>query len=157
MKLFTTLICTLALVAAAPAFAQDKKPVDMSSAELLKMIQTDKKGLVGKAMALNDKEAKAFWPLYDAFQKELEGPQAQINRAILDFVNAGANITDANARRLAEQVLKAESDEARLRSSQFSKLVKVISPTKAARYLQVENKIRAVQRYETARAIPLAQ
>jgi hypothetical protein len=156
MQRLTTLLFALAFLAAAPAFAQEKKPVDMSSAELLRMIQTDKKVLVGKAMALNDKEAKAFWPLYDTFQKELEGPQTQINRAILDFVNAGANITDANARRLAEQVLKAESDEAKLRSAQFSKLVRVVSPTKAARYLQVENKIRAVQRYETARAIPLA-
>src|SRR5262249_58356814 len=91
---------------AAPA-AAPKAPAEMSSSELRTLIQSDRKGLVAKGMALDEKDAAKFWPLYEAFQKELAEPRRKRNRAILDFISAGADLTDANAKRLADQVLDA--------------------------------------------------
>ena len=76
---------------------------------------------------------------------------------MLDFVAAGGTLTDANAKRLSEQVLTASRDEARLHEKHFKQLLKVLPAHKAARYMQIENKIQAVVRYESAKAIPLAQ
>src|SRR5262249_48636257 len=137
--------------------AAPKAPAEMSSSELRTLIQSDRKGLVAKGMALDEKDAAKFWPLYEAFQKELAEPRRKRNRAILDFISAGADLTDANAKRLADQVLDAGEQEARMRKAHFSKLSKALSPSKAARYMQIENKIEAVLDYETARAIPLAR
>ena len=141
--------------AAAPAPATAPNPTMLSSAELRARIQSDKKGIIQRNLTLTEKEAKGFWPLYEQFEKELAGPQAQYNRAVIDYVNAGPNVTDANAKRIVEQVLKAQDDESRLRRSQFPKLLKVLPATKAARYMQLENKMRSVMLYETASAIPL--
>lgn len=157
MKRLLPVAGLLALLLAVPALAQDKRPMDMSSTELRTLIQSDKKGLVARGMALSEKEAAAFWPLYDTFQKELEGPQREFNRAMLDYTAAGADITDANAKRLADQVLAADAAGAKIRAAQFKKVLKVLPATKAARYMQIENKISAVLRYEAARAIPLVR
>ena len=156
--LMLALGCTLALSAVTPAFAQDKTatPGQPTSAELLARIQSDKKGLVAKSMSLTPEEEKKFWPLYDTFQRELEVPQRASTRALLDYISAGHQLTDANAKRIAEQVLAATVDEARLQQKHFRQLLKVLPAAKAARYMQIENKIQAVVHYESAKAIPLA-
>ena len=170
MKNSLTAAC-LALAIAAPfaAVAQDKKaapatpaaapaaaaPAMLSSAELRARIQSDKKGIIQRNLPLTEKEAKDFWPIYDKYEQELAGPQSVINRSIIDYVNAGTNITDANAKRIVDQILKAQVNEAKIRQSQFAKVSKVLPAAKAARFMQLENKMRSVILYETASAIPL--
>ena len=151
------LICVLGFSAAAPVLAQDKSPGQLSSAEWLARIQSDKKGIVAKSMDLTAEESKKFWPLYEQFQRELALPRSAANRAILDLIAADGTLTDANAKRLVEQVQGAALDEARLNQKHFKQLLKVLPTLKAARYMQIESKLQAVVRYETAKAIPLVQ
>jgi len=160
-RTFLALLPLAAVLAAPlPAMAQDKGapsalPASMTSAEMRTRIQADKKGIVQRNLPLTDAEAKKFWPLYDAFEKDLAGPQSRINRAILDYVAAGSNITDANAKRIINDVVKGQEAESKLRTSYAAKVQKVLPGAKAARYLQLENKMRAVIQYEIAAAIPL--
>ena len=142
----------------APAAAQDKAaPAAMTSEQWMQRIQSDRAGIVMRSMDLTPEQAKAFTPLYEKFQKELAPSRQQIGRAILDYVNADGKLSDANAQRLATQVLSADRDQARLHEKHFKDLLKVLPARKAARYVQIENKIDAVMRYETAKAIPLVQ
>jgi len=142
----------------APAAAQDKPaPAAMTSEQWMQRIQSDRAGIVMRSMDLTPEQAKAFTPLYEKFQKELAPSRQQIGRAILDYVNADGKLSDANAQRLANQVLAADRDQARLHEKHFKDLLKVLPARKAARYVQIENKIDAVMRYETAKAIPLVQ
>ena len=155
-KLLCALGCVLACSIAAPAGAQEKPKVpELTSTELLAKIQSDKKGIVERTMNLTPDEAKKFWPLYDAFQRELEVPRREATLATLDYVAAENSLTDANAKRIAEQILAAQLKEAQLRQKHFKQLLKVLPARKATRYMQIENKIQAVARYEAARAIPL--
>ena len=151
------LLCMLAISAAASVAAQEKGAQQLTSAEWRTKIQADKKGIVERAMKLTAEEGKKFWPLYDSFQRELEKPNREYAKAVVDYVAAGESLTDANAKRLAEQVLAASIEESRLRQKHFKRLQGVLPGIKAARYVQVENKIQAVLRYEIAAAIPLAQ
>jgi Spy/CpxP family protein refolding chaperone len=147
----------LAFSVVVPAVAQDKPAAaQFTSAELLARIQSDKKGVVAKSMNLTPEEEKKFWPLYETFERELEVPQRAHTRALLDYIAAERSLTDANAKRISEQVLAASVDEARLNQKHFKQLLKVLPASKAARYMQIENKIQAVVRFESAKAIPLA-
>jgi len=156
-----TLLCALgfvlALSAAVPARAQGQTAPQLTSAEWLARIQADKKGIVARSMDLTADEAKKFWPLYEDFQRELAVPQSAYTRAVLDYVAADGKLTDANAKRISEQVLTAARDDARLHEKHFRQLLKVLPAHKAARYMQIENKMQAVVRYESAKAIPLVQ
>ncbi len=151
------LICLLGFAATAPVLGQDKGATQLSSADWLARIQADKKAIVTHSMELTPEEAKNFWPLYEQFERELALPRSAANRAILDLVGVDSTPTDANAKRLVEQVQRAALDEARLNQKHFERLLKVLPAGKAARYMQIESKLQAVVRYETAKAIPLVQ
>jgi len=148
--------CVLALLAS-PAMAQDKGAAERTSAEWLALIQADKKAIVAKSMDLTPDEAARFWPLYDEFQRELAVPQNAITRSLLDYIAAGHSLTDANAKRITEETLAARKELARLQDRHFRRLLKVLPAHKAARYVQIENKIQAVVAYEGAKAVPLAR
>ena len=150
-KLPRLLFCTLLALLASPAFAQTS-----DSALLLAKIQADKKAIVEKSLKLTPAEAKAFWPLYDKFQKELDAPHREYALAVRDYIAAEKSMTDANAARLARVVLAANVTESKMREKHFKEASKVLPGIKAARYVQIENKVQAIQRYETAKAIPLA-
>jgi hypothetical protein len=156
LKSMARLAGTMAATALlATTHAQTSAPVD--SAALLAQIQSDKRGLVSKAMNLSTEEAKVFWPLYEKFQRELETVNRRQTRAVLDYVAAEGKLTDANADRLARDVLDASIEEAKLRQSHYAQLKKALPAARAVRYVQIENKIQAVKRFETAKAIPLAE
>ena len=151
-KLLSALFCTLSALMLSPALAQGS-----DSAALLARVQADKKAVVEKSLSLTPAEAKKFWPLYEKFQKELDAPHREYALAVRDYVSAEKSMTDANATRLARVVLAASVSEAKIRERQFKEVSKVLPGIKAARYVQIENKIQAVQRYETAKTIPLAE
>jgi Spy/CpxP family protein refolding chaperone len=150
-KLLTAVCATLAFVLS-PASAQMAE----DPAVLLAKVQADKKGVVEKSLKLTDAEAKKFWPLYEKFQRELDVPHREYSLAVRDYISAEKSMTDANATRLARAVLAAGVAESKLREKHFKEASKVLPGVKAARYMQIENKIQAIQRYETAKAIPLA-
>jgi hypothetical protein len=139
--------------------AQAQEAAQMNMEILKEKIKADKKLVVAANMNLNDAEAKNFWPLYDGYQKELE----QINQRLLttvkgyaDAYNAGkGEISDDTAKKLMTEALAVEESEVKLRQSYAAKLGKVLPATKVARYLQIENKIRAIVKFELASQIPL--
>jgi Spy/CpxP family protein refolding chaperone len=154
-KLLGAACCATLTLLLAPAGAQTTMQED--TAVLLAKIQADKKALVEKSLNLTPAEGKKFWPLYEKFQRELAVPNREYALAVRDYVGAEQSMTDANAARLARAVLAANVTEAKMRERHFKEASKVLPGVKAARYVQIENKIQAIQRYETARTIPLAK
>ena len=65
--------------------------------------------------------------------------------------------TTVNAKRLATEFMAADKDEQALRDKLFHKVMDVLPPKKAVRFLQIENKIRTLQRYDIAEQMPLVR
>jgi hypothetical protein len=122
-----------------------------------KAARADKRGLVEKNMQLTADEAAKFWPLYDEYQTKLDQVIDRQNRAILDYINAESTMTDANARRIAREVLETDADEQKLRGRYLRKMQAVLPAKKAVRYMQIENKLRTLQRYDIAERISLVR
>jgi hypothetical protein len=149
------IFCVVAL-AMAPVFAQSK-PVDANMQILLEKIKADKKLVVAANMELNEAEGKVFWPVYDAYQKDLQAINNRLGKTILAYADAynKNTLTDDLAKRLTSEAMVIDQDEVRLRAICASRLNGVLAAKKVARYLQIENKIRAAIRYELATEIPL--
>jgi hypothetical protein len=126
---------------------------------LREKIKADKKLLVATNMDLTDSEAKGFWPVYEEYQKDLTAINQRIGKLIENYAaDYRANtLTDEKAKKLIDELVAIEQAEAGLKTSYVPKLSKVLPPKKVARYLQIENKIRAAVKYELAGAVPLAQ
>jgi hypothetical protein len=148
----------LAGIATLPAAGQSQPGASGQTADSVrKEARTDKRGLVEKNMQLTGDEAKRFWPLYDEYQQKLDKIVDRQNRVVLDYVNAESTMTDANAKRIARDFLAADTDEVKLRERYFRKMQHVLPPKKAVRYMQIENKLRTLQRYDIAERIPLVR
>ena len=159
--MMTRLVTALALVMtvglAAPGMAQTTDTTNMEI--LLQKIRADKKLVVAQNLQLTDAEGKVFWPVYDAYQKDLQQINQRLTTMILAYADAYNKGPVANdvAKKLLDESLAIDDAEAKLKSSSAPKILAVLPATKAARYIQVENKIRAAVRWELAANIPLVQ
>lgn len=155
MKLVRIMVMALAALVALPAVAQTASDMQI----LAQKIKADKKLVVAANMELTEAEAKGFWPVYDAYQKDLQG----INKRLLGTIKSYADaynkgpVSDETAKKLINEAIAIEDAEVKLKRSYVPKLEKVLPGMKVARYLQIENKIRAVAKYELAANIPLVQ
>ena len=126
---------------------------------LRQKIKADKKLVVAQNLNLTDAEATAFWPVYDAYQKDLQQINQRIAAAIAayaDAYNKGPVVNEA-AKKLLDESLAIDEAEAQLKKATAAKAMAALPAMKAARYIQIENKIRAAIRYELAANIPLVQ
>jgi hypothetical protein len=154
--LVTKLIAVL-VAFTTPALAQEK-PAD--TMELLRQkIKADKELVVGANMDLTEAEGQRFWPVYEAYQRDLQKLNQRImalmERYAADYRNK--SVTDEKAKPLIDEAVSIEQAEAKLKSAYVPKLSKVLPAKKVARYLQIENKIRAIVKYDLASAVPLVQ
>ena len=160
MKSIAFLVFGVMLVAA-PVFAQDKgsSGADTNFEILKQKVKADKKLLVAGNMGLSDAEGKQFWPLYDAYQKELEQINQRIGKMINEYAdayNAGkGTISNETAKKLLNEALAVEDAEVKLKQAYAEKIGQVLPATKTARYIQIENKIRAIIKVELVKQIPL--
>jgi predicted outer membrane protein len=142
----------------APSSLAQDKPADNMQI-LREKIKADKKLVVATNMELTESEAKTFWPIYDQYQKDLQN----INRRIAGLLDRYAadfhskSLTDDKAKKLIDEALAIEQSEADLKSTYAPKLSKALPIIKVARYLQIENKIRAIIKYDLAQGVPLVR
>ena len=140
-----------------PALSQDKPADNMQI--LRDKVKADKKLLIATNMELTESEAKGFWPVYEWYQRKLTA----INQRMVKLIESYAadyqanTLTDEKAKKLTEELVAIGKAEAELQAASVPKLSKVLPPKKVARYLQIENKIRAVVKYELAKAVPLVE
>lgn len=155
MKFLRTILLTLVAALALPALAQDTSNMEI----LRQKVKADKKLLVAQNMQLTEAEGKAFWPVYEAYQNDLQKLNQRLGKTIADYADAynKGPVAGETAKRLLNETLAIEEAEVKLKRSYVPKLEKVLPGMKVARYVQIENKIRAVIRYELAGAIPLVQ
>ena len=149
--------CAIVVSLAAPAMPQSTAKTDMDI--LSQKIKADKKLVVAQNLKLTDAEGTAFWPVYDAYQKDLQLINQRMTAAILAYADAynKGPVTNDAARKLLDEALAIDEAEAKLKSTMAPKILAALPATKAARYIQIENKIRAVVRYELAAGIPLVE
>jgi hypothetical protein len=137
--------------------AQDKPADNMQI--LRDKLKADKKLVVATNMELTESEAKNFWPIYNEYQKDLQ----KINRRIIALLESYAadfrskSLTDDKAKKLIDEATAIEQAEVNLKSTYAPKLSKALPSIKVARYLQIENKIRALVKYDLAQGVPLVQ
>jgi len=155
MKYAQIVLFAVAAALALPAVAQTASDMDI----LRQKIKADKRLVVAANMQLTDGEAKGFWPVYDAYQADLQKINQRLGALIKNYADAynKGPVSDEAAKKLMNEMLAIEDAEVKLKRSYAPRLEKTVPSMKVARYLQIENKIRAVIKYDMAAQIPLVQ
>jgi hypothetical protein len=119
--------------------------------------ETQRRTIVSGSLPLTDEQAKAFWPLYDDYEKERRPIDDRANQLVADYVASYLSISDSQAKSMLEQALKNDEDRVALRRSYIARMGKVLPARLLVRFFQIQTKIDAVIRADLAQKIPLAQ
>ena len=159
-KYLTAAVYAWSLLAAPMAIAEGNAADVTDMQALRNAVRTDRKAFVASTLQLTDAEAKKFWPLYDAYQRDVDVANRRRNVVVTTLIGMDKPPSDLYARNLATELMAADEAEVKSRRSLQNRLMRgvptrILPPKKAARYLQLESKIRAVQAYDIAANIPL--
>jgi len=136
------------------------KPADApanNSAIMAEKARADKKAMVAANLNLTEGESKAFWPVYEEYQKGLAGLNERefaVASAFAKSRQAGASLDDAS-KKLVSDLLASEQAEVDLRKAMAAKVQAALPAAKAARYLQIEGRIRVMVRGQLAARLPV--
>jgi len=156
-RAISTAIMLMTLGFAMPGLAQDKPANNLETTH--EKLKADKKLIVAKYMELTDSEAKKFWPVYEEYQKDLQKLNERLGSLLQSYAAEYRNnsLSDEKAKKLLDEWLALDKDEANHRKSYAGKVLKALPAKKAARYLQIENEYRVLLKYDLAATVPLVQ
>jgi len=140
------------VVVQAPAQAGDVNSlIEMARSD----IRADKVKILTAAMQLNDADAEKFWPIQRAYEGEL----AKVNDKRLALIKEyGANMaqmTDEKADKIIKEAFKLQDERHSLMRKYYKQMAKEISPTTAARFVQIEDQIGDLIDLQVASELPL--
>lgn len=143
----------VALGLALPAMAGEAGEASLDT--LVATLQVNKTALVAVNMNLDEKEAAAFWPLYERYQADLLVISDRFVEIIERYTANFTTMTDDEANQLLGDFLDVEVERAEVRKKYRKPFSEILPGRKVVRFYQIENKIQAVLRYELAQGIPV--
>ena len=125
--------------------------------QLIAQIQTDKRAIVLKTLALDDAQVQAFTPIYDKYQVE---HKRLFDRAadLLDlYASNYESMSDDAAKKILKDWFSLQEDEVALTKKYAKQFEKVLPPAKVIRFVQIENKLNTLLQLKAVANIPLAR
>ena len=121
------------------------------------VLKVEKKAVVTEALQLSEAESQPFWNLYNEYQSALYLIQNKRIALIKDYSDNFDTLSDEKADELWIGSLKYRNELLKLKKKYYAKFKKVVSPGKAARFMQLENKIETLIDAQLALEIPLIE
>ena len=137
-----------------PSVAQGQD-VD-SYIELLRAdVRAQKVAILGQAMNLSEDEASVFWPIQREYEVELAKLYDERVALIRAYTETYESMSDEKAEELTGWLLRLERQRTDLKEKYFERFAEDVSPTVAARFLQIENQINMLIDLQISASLPL--
>jgi sulfite reductase alpha subunit-like flavoprotein len=148
------LMLIVALFSVTSLFAQN---VD-DFVQLLKSdVQSQKIQIITQVMNFTDEQSEIFWPIYNEFSNELSKLGDKRVANIKDFAANYDSLTDKKADQLINNAFDFQSDRLSLNKKYYNKFAKALTPTVAAKYMQLEYEIQLIIDLSVNSNLPLAK
>ena len=115
--------------------------VDSTIAIIRAGLQADKDTVVGHVMGLSDTEAATFWPIYRQYEYERSKLDDGREAIIKEYMDRYPNLTDAEAKVLADRMFECEGRITALKKTYFKKFNKVLPALTVTKFFQLERRI----------------
>ena len=148
------LACTLFF--AWTAFSQDN--IDQWIKMLKEDLRAQKKDIVTEEMkTFTPEEAKRFWPIYDAYNTELEkfvDARLAVMKAYIDDYDT---LTDAQATELLNRRFNIQKQRNALDDKYRKQFETALSPKRLVRFYQIEHQLQLLIELQATSSLPLAK
>jgi len=121
------------------------------------ILKVEKKAAVGEAMELTEVESQPFWNLYNEYQSALYLVQNKRIDIIKDYSDNYESLSDEKADELWTGSLNYTQEILKLKKKYYKKFKKILPMAKAARFMQLENKIETLIDAQLSLEIPLIE
>ena len=123
--------------------AQADTPANVDSAIAIVRadMQASKAAIVGEAMDLSEADAAAFWPVYRQYEYERSKLEDGRVAVIKEYIDKFPNLSDAEAKSMANRMFQYDSRIAALQSRYFKKFNKVLPALMVTKFFQLERRI----------------
>ena len=143
---------------AVKAYQSAEKAYQDAALELKRVdLRAKKRTLIQKAVPFTQEQSKAFWPVYDNYEKELIKVNDMRLALIKDYAKNYESMTDEKAAELIVRAVDFQDQRLALRKSYMGGLKDVLPPRMVARLLQLENQMDLLIDLEIASEVPLVK
>jgi hypothetical protein len=118
-------------------------------------LQANKRALIMRAMALDDKSSSTFWPLYDQYQKAKQAINDKSLALIQDYAKNYQSMTDEKALEITNRWVAIQGELAKTREDFLKKFTAALPGRTVARFFQADNKLDTFVYADIAQQIPL--
>ena len=128
------------LMVGAVAYAQPSDADKARHAKHMEQMRTEKIGFLTERLALTPEEAQVFWPVYNAYEKEMmeAGKAVRDARKALRPAKDQAEPSEKEVKARIEDYLKALKTEAEVKAKYNGQFMKVLPAVKVAKLYMVE-------------------
>jgi hypothetical protein len=157
MKNCALLAVTFAMLAFCPfSRAQDPEPpaIDSAIAVVRANMKADRTTLITTGMNFNDKDGAAFWPIYRQFEYERSKLDDRRAAVIKEYTQNYPNLTDAQAKAMADQMFGCESRLAELKKKYYKKLNRVLPALTVTKFFQLDRRIDLMMDMQVESSLP---
>ncbi len=133
------ILFAILMIVGSTAFAQRIDTSDVSKIDALKDYREE---LFKSKLPLNDKEAKAFFPIYDQYQLELRNSKREFRKKW--YKKDLENLSESDAREYLNEAIALQQKEVELLKNYSNKMGEVIPMSKVIKVKRVEREIRVL-------------
>jgi hypothetical protein len=150
-------VVVLAATCLVPQIAGARQTVDQWTAiqQLQADLKADRQAVVAANLPLSEGEARVFWPVYKEYRGEVERLGERMAKLIAAYAANFDTMNNSKAEGFFGESLAIERDKLAVREKYVPRMKSVLSPQKAARFFQIENKLDAIVNVALASDIPL--
>ncbi len=130
------------LFALSPLRAQTQEPSIDSAIEVARAnMRADKTTIITATMNFSDKDGAAFWPIYRQYEHERSLLDDGRVAVIKEYTQKYPNLSDSEAKAMAERMFDYDSRLAALKKGYFKKFNKVLPALTVTKFFQLERRI----------------
>jgi hypothetical protein len=126
-------------------------------AELHQYVSTRKVDLLGQAMKFTPEQAGKFWPIYAAYTSELQEVDEIRLKVVRDYAVSFNTLDNAMADALAQREFHFLTKRLALQQRYYEAVKRQLGAKVAARFLQVESRLVALEDLQVAAQVPLVE
>ena len=117
-------------------------------------MRAQKATILSEGMNFNNKEGALFWPIYRQYERERESLDDGRVVVIKQYAEKYPNLTDAEAKGMAERMFQYDSSLAELKKKYFKKFNKVLPALTVTKFFQLERRVDLMADMRVESALP---
>jgi hypothetical protein len=118
-------------------------------------VKAKKTDIIQQNLTLTEDQAKKFWPIQRSYETDLSKLGDQRLETIREYAKNWDTLTDDQAKSLGKRTFDFQKKRVDLRNKYFDQISKQVSPTIAAKYMQIEIQMENLIDLSIASQIPL--